>query len=238
MATVFAFGYERIIEQGVIPDREWEAVKRTEVLSLVDDAKRKAPLLDEDPHVRWDFHRDWRTSRLPANVKWGSDLDYYSYVVQDAIRLWGTFAGRVRRDYLAERYAHWPRGASVPFYLAEYEVWQNGVKVSPGARLTGPQVDFGPTADFALFLEQWNYSRSKAQPLALVWGIGLLHAIARQLAVEYQGIHTVFVMPIKPNDRSAVREIPNRGDTTGPIRLLPTIRILPRHYSRNSRKRR
>lgn len=235
--AVFAFGYERIIEQGVMSDREWEGVKRDVVLELVNTAKRKAPLADEDPHVSWNFNRNWRTARLPATVKWGSELDYFSYVVQDATRLWDAFAGRVKRDYIAERIAGMAKGASIPFYLEGYEIFQNGKKVSPGARLTGPQVDFAPTADFSLFLEQWNYSRSKAKPLELVWGIGMLHAIARQLAVDYAGIHTVFAMPVKPKDRSTVREINNRATTTGPIQLLPIIRILPRHYARGRKKR-
>lgn len=235
MAKVFAFGYERIIEQGVISDQEWENIKRDEARKIDAEIKRKAPRLDEDPQVSWNYRRDWRTAPLPAHVKFGSDYDYYNYVVSDCFDLWNVFGRLVQRDYVAERKAHWERGASVPFYRDDAKalaVWQNGKVVTAGTHLEGPQVDVGPTADFSVFLEQWNYSKSKAKPIKIAWGIGVMHAIARQLAVDYAGIHTVFVMPIRPSNRSEVRAIPHRPE---PIVTFPIIRILPRHYSRRRR---
>jgi len=226
---VYIVGFEQFLEKGILPDDEWEAIKRQEAQKIHAGIMRKASRADEDPWVKFDYTKNWRTAHLPQGKVFGSDYDYWNYVVDDALGLWGQWAGQITRDYVAEAKGGMAKGSSIPFYAHPLQVWQNRRPVAPSERLEGPQIDIGPTADFSVFLESWNYSKKKSIPLKLFWNIGVMHAIARQLSDDYRGLHTVFAMPIRPNDRSEIREIPNRQE---PILTLPIIRILPRHYSR------
>lgn len=235
---VYAIGFDRFIEQGILPEAEWERIKRDAARQIHGEIIGRAPQADEDPQVGFDYRKDWRTARLPKGKIFGSDYDYWNYVVDDAFRLWNVFAGQVQRDYIADRIAKWGKGGSIPFYTQHpdaLQVWQNGVPVGRTLRFDGPQIDVGPTADFSVFLERWNYSKNRRKLRNLVWEVGVMHAIARQLSTDYRGVHTVFVMPIRPKDRSQVREIPNREQSSsGHITTFPIIRILPRHYGRRS----
>lgn len=228
---VITLGLDRLISQGPIPDDEWEKYKRDVMREEHQEVMRANPHADEDPQVKWDFHRDWRTAKLPKGEVFGSDYDYWHDVANDALRLWKQYAPKMpQRDFVAERIARkqdLPYGWSRDVYAVGFGIWENGVKTSFGARLEGPRVDVGPTADFAAFLENWQYGRKfGAGPVAIYEHIGVLNVIARELAVAYLGVHSIFMMPVKTTSTDAIPT----PDRTKPVSTFPIIRIAPRHY--------
>lgn len=226
-------GLDVLIKQGLVPDDEWEKIKREEAFKVEREILSRAPKADEDPQVGWNFRKDWKRGRLPKGQVFGSDFDYWNYVVDDAVRLWKSWAGGLSsgfRDYIAEHKAGWPKGRSLDVYRASYNLWQNGRIVTEGTKLEGPQVDFGPSADFAVFMEKWASGTLPSLP-TIFNGIGVLHAIGRKLAADWFGVHVVRVQTVAPNNPDAVR-IRGRED---PVRLFPIIRILPRHYGPGAR---
>ena len=221
-------GLETLIQQGMIPDKEWEQIRREEAYKVEREILSRMPRADEDEQVGWNFRKNWKRGRLPKGVTFGSDFDYWNYVIDDAVRLWKSWAGGLTRgyhDYIAEHKAGWAKGDSLQKYAASYNVWQNGRIVSENMKLDGPQIDFGPSADFAVFMENWA-SGSLSNLPTIFRGIGVLHAIGRKLAADWSGVHVVRVQTVAPKNPDAIR-IKGRTD---PIRLFPIIRILPRHY--------
>lgn len=230
---VVQVGNTKYLERGLVSPEEWEKIKREVAMELHREIMGKGgAFTDEDPQVAWDFKKDWRVARLPMGKVFGSDYDYWNHVVQEGRRLWNQHAGNITRDYIADSIARnapeWP--GSVQFYEDGLQVWQNGNPVGFNVQLHGPQVDFGPTADFAAFLERWNFSNSTRAFSAIPYqGIGVMRFIERELQQSFAGAHTIYMMPIKPNDTSEVRETPDRKN---PVRTFPIIRIVPRHYRR------
>lgn len=225
---VITVGGRVYIERGIMPADEWEQYKRAEALKIHQEIMaRGGPLTDEDPQVGWDFKKNWRTAKLPPNKVFGSDYDYWNHVTLEAKRLWDQHIGNIKNDFIAEWIARQKAPWSIEF-LKDVDVWENGESVGFGKPLHGPRVDFGPTADFAAFLEQWDYSKSSAPVvIPLYYGIGLMHFIARRLQEMFAGVHTIYIMPIKPEDTGSVRKTPNRNV---PVQLFPIIRIVSRHY--------
>ena len=234
--NVFVDGFTRIIEQGLIPDKEWDRIKKRVGFEVEAEILRAAPQADEDPQVNWNFRRDWRKVTLKSKDSFGSDFDYWNYVVDDAFRYFERFTSgdQVSRDYVAEAIAKWEKGKSVSEYRdLGLTIWDyrsgKPVIVSRGTRLEGPRVDVGPSAEFSLFFEAWSNGKNTNQVLGRVfWNVGVIHAVGRQLEADYNGIHKIVVRPIKP-DHPIAEPIPNRKT---PIYTFPIISILPRHYSR------
>ena len=228
---IIAVGNTRYLERGILPEDEWEKIKRDEALAIHNEIMAQGGrLTDEDPQVAWDYKKDWRTAPLPMGKVFGSDYDYWNHVALEAKRLWNAFAPDIANDFIAESIAGEGRGWSVPFYHDGFGIWENGKPTQFTAKLGGPTVDVGPTADFAAFLERWNYSKSKADYIVPIYrNIGVLHAITQELQHTFAGIHTIFMMPIRPNDTSQIKTLDNRKT---PVLTFPIIRIKPRHYRR------
>lgn len=233
-AMVTTSGFETIIERGLMDPDEWTQFKRQIAEEYISDVKQKAPACDEDTQVQWNFRKDWRKEKLPLGTSFGSDFDYWSYVVNDALDMWSTYAPMIvtpmLRDYVAEGKAGWSKGQSGLFYTQgeSFAIWENGVKVNRTHKFNGPQIDMGPTADFSVFLERWDHSKKRPPILTKFRMIGVVEAIARNLQLKYAGVHTIFKFPIRPEIRES-REIPNRKEA---IKTLPLIRVLPRHFLR------
>jgi hypothetical protein len=225
----FTVGLTKIIERGLIDPVEWENVKRGVAQEIHNEIMALNPRANEDAQVKWDYKKDWRRTRLPAHTVFGSDYDYWNDVVDDAFKLWDTHARNITADFVADAIAKQPESQwSKGFYAAGFGVWERGVEKNRNTRFEGPVVDVGPTADFAVFLERWNYSRTKnSGKVPIYHEIGVMNFIARKLAQDWKGIHTVYLMPIRPKDLSSVRKTPNRST---PVITLPIIRIAPRHY--------
>lgn len=217
------------LEQGILPDKEWEAIKREEALKVHREIMAASGnTADEDPQVGWNFRKDWRTSPLPSNVVWGSSYDYWNLIVDEVMRLWRAHSGGIDDDFIADKIAKAPDGWAKAAYMSSLQVWQNGLPVSPGTKLHGLRIDIGPTMDYAAFLEQWSHSRStQAVHVIPYQRIGLLNFIARQIRATFPRVHAVMAIPIKPDDTSAVDKTPNR---TKPVTIFPVIRIVSRHY--------
>lgn len=239
-------GHEVLVERGSIDPDEWTKIKRRAALEIVRGIKSRYDKVDEDPQVGFDFKRDWRTAPLPVGTVFGSDFDYWNYVVGDAFAMWRMYARQIHRDFIAERIAGWTEeykdpktgkthkratGASVPFYAEELAVWQNDASVTPNTPLTGPKITIGPTADFAAFLEDWDYSKSTKigsnGPVKLFQNAGVMNFITRQLQNKYRSVHTITMVPVKNPKESKIRPIDNRKK---PVEIVPVILVLPRHY--------
>lgn len=231
-------GLNRFVTRGAIDEDDWQKMKLDVAWDISKEVHAATPLVNEDTFIAGSYKRDWKTQPVPPNVPFGSGFDYWDYVVRDAFSLWRQYTGSMDaglRDFIAEGISKgWKKGESLSFYASELAVWQNGVPVAPGSHLEGPQIDIGPTADFALFLERWNYAKGTMRGrVAIFHNIGVLNVIARKLQRDYDGIHTVFLMPVKPKSRGAIRATPNRKK---PVALFPVIRVLPRHYLKRRRR--
>lgn len=234
-ATVVITGNKVNILRGLLDEKEWTKVKRNIAEEQIKKIRDRAPKCDEDPQVNWNFRRDWRKDPLPVGTSFGSDFDYWNYVVNDAFELWKQFAPLIMtpqyHDYVAEGKAGWPKYESGQFYANgedAFAVWENGVKVNRTHNFHGPQIDLGPTADFSVFLERWDFSQKRPPILNAVRGVGVMETITRILQIKYDGVHTIFKFPIRPDLRET-REIPRRKE---PIVTLPLVRVLPRHFLR------
>lgn len=222
-------GLERILSKGLLSQEEWDKIKREAAMEQHREIMQRARGADESPQVTWDYSKDWRKASLPNGRPFGSDYDYWNYVVDDAFEMWAQYAPTIPNDFIAESIAREAKGWSNTFYAEGFGVWQNGAEVSRGTPLHGPRVDVGPTADFSAFLERWNYSKTRNAGLVPLkfTTMGVLNFMTITLAQRYRGIHTVFMMPIKPNSKSSIRQIDGR---TRPVGILPIIRIVPRYY--------
>ena len=193
-----------------------------------------------DQFVAWDFRKRWEKEPLPLGTIAGSDYDYFDAAMQDCItlfRTWG-FPGRVDPDKPG-RFMFGPIQGD-PAYNSMYEIFQNGVKVNSPHNLRGPWVDFGPTVDYALFLEKSVTKQTNNLNAPLLRGVGVLHAIADRLQRKYAGVHRIFAHVQRPKGavalqrsaRAAGRPSGNKDPSRGldPIQLFPVIRIMHRHW--------
>jgi hypothetical protein len=225
----FTIGLTKIIERGLIDPDEWDRIKRGVAQDVHNSIMAANPRADEDAQVKWNYKANWRTTKLPKDGVFGSDYDYWNDVVNDAFQLWHQHAGQITADFIADVIAKQPEAQwSKRFYAAGFGVWERGVEKNRSTKFEGPVVDVGPTADFAVFLERWNYSKtSNTGKVPIYHEIGVMNFIARKLALDWKGVHTVYLMPIRPKDLSSVRKTPHRNT---PVITLPIIRIAPRHY--------
>lgn len=188
-----------------------------------------------DRFVAWNFRKDWEREPLPLGKIAGTDYDYFDAAMRDCITLfhtWG-FPGRPDPDKPG-RFMFGPIEGD-PAYNSMYEIFQNGVKVNSPHNLRGPWVDFGPTADYAIFLEK---SASNNLNAPLLRGVGVLHAIADRLQAKYAGVHRIFTHVQRPGETSAKQRMKramgsqygNVDPNLNPIELFPVIRIMHRHW--------
>ena len=172
---------------------------------------------------------------MPIGKIAGTDYDYFDAAMRDCITLfhtWG-FPGRPDPDKPG-RFMFGPIEGD-PAYNSMYEIFQNGVKVNSPHNLRGPWVDFGPTADYAIFLEK---SASNNLNAPLLRGVGVLHAIADRLQAKYAGVHRIFTHVQRPGETSAKQRMKramgsqygNVDPNLNPIELFPVIRIMHRHW--------
>lgn len=203
-------------------------MRREEALKVEAEVNAAAPQNKETEQVAWRFGRSWKAGRIGTQEVFGSDFDYWKYVVKDAVAMWTSWVGSLTNhydDYIAESYAGTGKGWALGEYKS-YGVWQNGVKVGEDAKFTGPQVDFGPTADFSVFLEHWKLANLPNIPAFNM--IGVLHTIGRKLAADWSGVHSIRVIPIAP-ENAGLDHISGRPE---PVRIYPIIRISTRHGDR------
>jgi hypothetical protein len=229
------------VEPGIIPAAEWEKIKRRVALETHDKIMAMSGGQgNEDPHVGYDFSKNWRTSPLPQGVVFGSMYDYWGVVAREAQRLWFQHAPQIAHDFIAEKIAGLDPAEreSVPFYTQSFGVWDNGVKTSFAARMEGPHVDVGPTAEFAVFLEKWEFGKREGQiPRVIPYQyIGVMNYITRELQASFGGNHTIFMTPVKPEDRSAITALDGPKARKTPVMLVPIIRVRPVQYQKGRRR--
>lgn len=196
--AVVVEGLETLIQQGPMPDAQWDQVRREEA-KRVDAEIRRHPNAVVTDFVSGNFKRSWRSGELPNTARFGSDYDYWGAVVADAVSIWNQYASSLvpgYHDYIAEGKNKWPKHFSLDEYArAGISVWQNGQRSSPGAQFKGPVVDVGPNADFAIFLEQ------PGPHFRVFKGQGVVRALADTLQQRWDGIHRVFFATTKTGGR-------------------------------------
>jgi hypothetical protein len=173
-----------------------------------------------DDQVSWNFRRTWRRGSVGVKENFGSDYDYFQKVSLEALDLVQRWVVQDDPDWLG---AKWYGSPSVS-YGESFAIWQNGVKVSWGMSLEGPQIDIGPTVDYGIFLERWL--GTERTNVRLIERVGAMHAAARWLRRKWKGVHFIKVSPIEPTRSYAV----SRPGRPKPVMKFPVIRILPRHY--------
>ena len=183
-----------------------------------------------DKFVAWRFKQDWATKDLPLGVVAGTDLDYFDAAVADCIDLfkkWG-FPGTFDPDDPGKIVY----GEARASYNDSFAVWQKGTLVTTYTGLTGPWVDFGPTVDYALFLEKSVTKKTNNLGATYFRGIGVLHAIADRVQRKYGRAHRVFAHTQKPTGGSSVAIERGRREqgVEPPMELFPVIRIMHRHW--------
>lgn len=228
---------EEILATMPMSEKEVTRLKR-KVLTAEDKRIRGKhhPDSNSDDFVKWNFRQSWRNQPLPLGTVAGVDYDYFHSVLADCIRLFGQFGGAGDPDPFGR--ANWGSLVGDPAYSSLYMIWEKGVPV--GQRiigLKGPWVDFGPTADYAMFLEKWSKINGGS---AIMHGVGVLHAIAARLQVKYIGAHHIFAHAQAPKGGSSVatqRAVRAAGARDGvtdahhkAIEVFPVIRIMSRHW--------
>lgn len=214
---------DQIVRVGLLDDDERTGIA-VDVAKEVEAELRAGPaiLADKlsDDFVNFNFNQTWRRG-IPKGAVFGVDYDYFTAVVARArVLLNEWLGGDPDPDWKGRQwYGSAPRG-----YAASFRLWQNEKPVPWGAPLEGPQVDIGPTVDFGLFLERWNTGNGPNLPL--FESIGILQAMARQLQREWEGVHHIYAMVRKPNERTGVAVREKRKE---PVEKFPIIRIQTRH---------
>lgn len=231
---------EDMLASMVPDDEEVTQIKRQALREL--DRKVRSTQMDKpdrlsDRFVNWQFKQDWERRELPLGQIAGTDYDYFEAALLDCIQLFKQFGFPGKEDPdPAGKHAF---GEASTSYNRMYEIWENGKPVSSLQGLRGPWVDFGPTVDYALFLEKSITRNTNNLGAPLFRGVGVLHSIADKLAIKYAGVHRVFAHVQKPSGGSSEAyprsERGTQSDTrrsTGylPIELFPVIRIMHRHY--------
>ena len=187
-----------------------------------------------DRFVEWNFRSDWATKKLPLGVTAGTDYDYFEAAIADCIQLFKNFGFPGKTDPDKPGHDYFGGLVSGEAYTSLYEVWQNGQIVTNFTGLRGPWVDFGPTADYALFLEKSVTRTTNNLGAPYLAGVGVLHAIADRLNAKYRGAMRIFAHTQKPEGGSSVA-VPRKHRDKGQILTFPVIRIMHRHY-RGSRR--
>lgn len=223
---IIAADFERIV---LTEDEQAELVAE-EAQALDQEIRKGHPQISVDDQVDWNYFRSWRSrAKLRNSRKFGSDYDYWNEVADDALQAFATYSANAPRDYIADSKAG-VEGYSKSVYTSQYfSVWDAGRKVPWGTKLEGPYVDVGPNADFSVFLEQWDRG-TLPNRLRIFREIGVIHAIARDLASVWAGVHVIYPMTVAGGfNRSATVPTPNRQDS---VNILPVIRIRPWHYQK------
>ncbi len=222
---------EEMLKATTLDTQEVTRIKR-DALRQMDTEVRRSQLVKpdalSDKFVGWRFKQDWEAQDLPLGVVAGTDYDYFDAALRDVIwhfRQFG-FPGSVDPDRPGYR-AHGGLTTGGA-YNSLFEVWQNGKKIETYTGLRGPWVDFGPTADYALFLEKSTTTTTNNLGAPYLYGVGVLHAIAARLAVKYAKEMRIFAHTQQP--RGGSTSAVTRKYRKVPITMFPVIRIMHRHY--------
>lgn len=215
----------------ITPDtKEVTRIKRDALRQMHRQVMRQSSKPDQqsDQFVDWNFNRNWETQDLPLGVPAGTDYDYFSAVLGDCITMFRQHGFPSKTDPDLPGYRAFGGLESGQSYSSLYAVWQNGQRVSSYSGLRGPWVDFGPTADYAIFLEKSVTKQTNNMGAPLLFGVGVLHAIAERLQTKYARTMTIFAHTQKPEGGSEVA-VPRKHRKT-PVWTFPVIRIMTRHY--------
>lgn len=222
-----------MIREGVLPDSarleiEVDAARQIDA-ELTRGAARTSDKLSDD-FVSWNFKRTWRTGQVRKGDTFGTDYDYYTEVAKQAKALWTAWtSGSPDPDVQG---LSWYGGVFPEVSLsASLGIWQNGVEVSFGQPLEGPQIDIGPKVDYGLFLEKWRTIKGPRAYQVVLEGVGAVHAIAYRLNADWGGAHHIYPAVSDPRKGSKAPSVSpaERVDRKTPINLFPFIRIQPRH---------
>lgn len=185
-----------------------------------------------DDFVRWDFKRTWRRGGIKEKDTFGTDYDYFTKIAKEAHQYFRTWAPSADPDIQGH---NWYGSAPMSF-RESLRIWQNTKPVEWGQPLTGPQIDIGPVVDYGLFLEEWVAIKGMEAYTIILQGIGLMHAIAARLNMDWRGAHHIYPMAIKPDHvLAAERRLRKSSKSAGghalgkSIDLYPIIRIQSRH---------
>jgi len=232
---------ERFLAAATPSTKDITRIKRKALRKMHGKVMRQSTKPDRtsDKFVDWKFKQDWEKKDLPLQIVAGTDYDYFDAAVNDCIQLfhtWG-FPGRADPD-APGRFMFGPIPGD-PKYNSMYGIWQNGKYVGTSPHnLSGPWVDFGPTADYALFLEKSVTRSTNNMSAPLLRGVGVIHGIADRVARRYSGVHRVFAHVQKPKDNQAHQRLKraigapygNVDPNLKAIELFPVIRIMHRHW--------
>ena len=222
---------EDFLETALPNTEDLTRIKREALHKLHRKVSNNSPKPDQahDDFVNWDFRKDWRREKLPLGIAAGTDYDYFNAAVSDAITMFRNY-GMVDPD----RAGNIVYGPAPGAFSNMFGVWQNGTKVSENAPLSGPWVDFGPTADYALFLEKSTTKLTNNLNVKVLYGIGVIHAIAERLSAKYTRVHRIFAHTQKPSsgNRAAIQREKRAAGESEAIRIFPLIRIMHRHWRR------
>ena len=224
---------EDFLATATLNEEELTRVKREALRELhqkVVSSQRTKPDTTSDRFVGPDFRKNWERTSLPLGVRAGTDYDYFQEAIQDCINLFGQFGFPGKTD--PDRPGYYAFGSLVNggTYNQMYKVWENGNVVSSYSGLKGPWVDFGPTADYALFLEKSTTTITNNLGAPYYKGIGVLHAIASRLQLKYQGSMRIFAHTQVPGGGGGSDTAVPRSKRKVPIETFPVIRIMHRHY--------
>jgi hypothetical protein len=183
-----------------------------------------------DKFVDWRFKQDWERKDLPLGMIAGTDYDYFDAAIADCIQLfeqWG-FPGKFDPD-APGRIVY---GEISKKYNKAYAVWQNGALVQSYTGLSGPWVDFGPTVDYAIFLEKSITKTTNNLGAPYFRAVGVLHAIADRVQRKYGYVHRVFAHTQRPEGGSTIATQRGRREqgVEPSIETFPVIRIMHRHW--------
>ena len=208
---------DEMLKVGVLSVEDATRIKREEGNKIDQEIRRgtggvKPDAAGSDPFVRWRFKRDWKRLDLPVGTTFGTDYSYFNSVVKDCIDLYTRFAPAGDPDKLG----HDMYGGTGKSYQSSYKVWVEGPLM----------LRFGPTVDYALFLERRPHGTAPNIELLQVHGV--LHGIADRLQRKYLGVHKIYATAMKPNAPEAA----TRRHRNVPIAHYPYIKITTRHARR------
>lgn len=219
MLTVRLPDVEKILAS--LPMGNVEEVTRIKRQALLGEDRKirnkHKPDSDSDEFVDWNFRKNWHSGKLPLGQVAGTDYDYFDSVIRDCIALFEQFApgaapGNPAGDPDPLGYRMY---GSVSRPYKSYEVWNEGPNM----------MHFGPTVDYALFLE--NRPHGSSPNLLLLHGIGVLHAIAKRLQAKYYPAMRIYATSMKPDTESIVAA--TRSHRKEAIEHYPYIKITHRH---------
>lgn len=207
---------DKMIAAGTLNPQEATRIKRLECSKMDAQIRRGSfgpkPDQDSDPFVNWNFKKDWKREELPVGTSCGTDYDYFNAVVAECIRLFEAHAPGVRDpDPLGY---NWYGGTGVAYKKA-WQVWSHGQHM----------VHFGPTVDYALFLE--NRPKGSAPNIQLLYTFGVLHAVAAKLQQKYIDVMSIYATAMKPKQENIAAA--TRKHRKEPIEHYPYIMITHRH---------